>query len=408
MHRLAGFRTLLFAVLGIVIQQPALTQTYQVIHNFTGAEDGANPAAGLTADNAGNLYGTANSGPLETGTAFKLRKTNGNWIFTLLYTFEGGSDGSGPVSRMVFGPDGTLYGATSRGGTGCLVGCGTVFNLKPTPTICHTAMCAWQETVLYRFSGGSDGSFPANGDLVFDRAGSLYGATGEGGIVESGVVYKLAPSRSGWTESVVYSFTHGNDGGSPNGVIFGQDGNLYGTAFSGGMYSRGTVFQLVSSGMGWSENTLHSFQEDEGFWPSGGLILDGSGGLYGSTTSGGAGGGDVFNLTPVGGSWNLTVLYGFPNGIGPDASLTMDAVGNLYGAEQRGGLYGFGVVFKLTPNIDGMWTYSSMHDFTGIDGAGPLSNVVLDASGRLYGTTYNGGTYNCNGEGCGVVWEITQ
>jgi uncharacterized repeat protein (TIGR03803 family) len=396
-------------VMTVVASQTAQAQTYQVIHNFTGGEDGAYPDAGLTIDKAGNLYGTTHSGGYYFGTVFKLRSASGSWVLTPIYDFQGGQDGAGPAARVVFGPDGSLYGTTTQGGIGCAAGCGTVFKLQALPNACKIAQCAWIETVLYRLSGGSDGSFPANGDLVFDPAGNLYGATGEGGKNGSGTAYMLAPSKGGWTESVLYSFTDGNDGEHPNGVIFGQAGDLYGTAFAGGMYGSGTVFELAPPGSGWTENTLHGFQNGEGGLPSGGPIFDQSGNLYGTTSNGGSGGGGtVFKLTPSGGGWNFVVLYAFSGGIGPYASLSLDAAGSLYGTTQRGGVYGNGVVFKLKPNGDGTWTYTSLHDFTGgSDGATPLSNIVFDANGNLYGTASAGGTYSCNGLGCGVIWEIT-
>ena len=180
-----------------------------------------------------------------------------------------------------------------------------VYSLSPPATGCKTALCPWTETILYQFTGGSDGSNPG-GNLTFDRAGNLYGTTPYGGAFGQGTVFKLTPSNGGWTESVLHSFTGGSDGEQPNGgVILDEAGNLYGTTWEGGGSGCwgpgcGTVFQLTPSGSGWKENILYSFQYGtDGGYPIGGLIFDPSGNLYGTTTSGGSGGGGtVFELSP--------------------------------------------------------------------------------------------------------------
>jgi len=140
--------------------------------------------------------------------------------------------------------------------------------------------------------------------------------------------------------------------------------------------------------------------------PEGGLIIDSSGNLYGTTTNGGSGGGGtVFELSPAMGGWTYNVVYSFTGctGCGPLGKLVMDAAGNLYGTTNADGANGKGSVFELTPEGGGTWTYTSLHDFTGGgDGAYPWSNLVLDASGNLYGTASAGGT-----KGAGVVFEIT-
>src|SRR5208337_475040 len=194
------------------------------------------------------------------GTVFGLSKKGSNWILNPLYTFAGGNDGAVPYARVIFGPDGSLYGTTYNGGGGG--DSGTVFNLKPYPTACKTALCGWQETVLYRFSGGSDGANPGGGDLIFDQAGNLYGTTVNGGAYGAGTVFELMPFQGGWTESVLHSFS-GTDGAFPSaGLIFDKNGNLYSTTVGGGStpYGCGTVFKLTASGSGWRENVLYNFQ----------------------------------------------------------------------------------------------------------------------------------------------------
>jgi uncharacterized repeat protein (TIGR03803 family) len=419
-------------LLSVASDHSAQGQTFQVIHSFTGTHlDGADPEAGLIMDAGGNLYGTTAFGghyncaiDFGCGTVFRLTHRNSVWILNPLYTFAaspGAYDGASPAGRVTFGPDGSLYGTTSFGGSGACngfgLGCGTVFNLKPPATACKTAVCPWTEAVLYSFGGGSDGALP-QGDLIFDQPGNIYGTTTEGGIVSCGrsgcgVVYKLAPANGQWTESILHRFTGGSDGGSPyGGVISDKSGNLLGTTAAGGAYGYGTVYELRPSGSGWTENVLFSFSGGtDGFEPLSGLIFDGSGNLYGSTSGGGSGGGGtVFMLSPSNGTWTFTLLYSFTGYAGPYGSLVMDASGNLYGTTFDDGAFKLGSAFKLSPGSNG-WTYTSLYDFTGTsDGAEPISNLVFDASGNLYGTTWLGGVnYGCTayGPGCGVVFEVT-
>jgi uncharacterized repeat protein (TIGR03803 family) len=379
--------------------QSAKAQTLTVLHDFTRGKDGASPEAGLSIDGAGNLYGTANSGgSAGFGTVFELAHKGRGFGFKVLHTFTGGSvgstDGGGPAARVVFGPNGTLYGSTTFGGNS---NGGVVYNLGPAARL-------RTETILYSFTGGSDGDRPS-GDLIFDQAGNIYGTTSFGGSTFNGTTFELTPSGSGFTEDVLYSFTGGNDGADPvAGVISDAAGNLYGTAGAGGAFGFGTVFELTGSGSSRTEQTLYSFQDaSDGGIPNGGLIFDTSGNLYGTTSSGGAGGGGtVFKLTPSAGSFTFTLLFSFTGSGGPAASLTMDAAGNIYGTTTNDGAFGQGSVFKLTPSAGG-FTFTSLHDFTGgVDGGRPFSNVVFDAAGNLYGTTSQGGANSA-----GVVFEIT-
>ncbi len=400
-----------------VVTPSAPAQTFKIIHNFTGAGDGRTPWAGLTMDQAGNLYGTtcgdACGGGGTAGTAFKLSKKGSGWIVSPLYSFAGSASGASPYAGIVFGPHGSLYGTTAyTGGAGCEngSGCGTIFSLKPSAFACKSALCFWTGTVLYGFTGGTDGAAPALGDVVFDAVGNLYGTTQFGGTYGAGAVFELTPSESGWTESILYSFTGDSDGAHPYaGVVLDQAGNLYGTANLGGAFGAGTVFQLTPSQSGWTENTLYTFAGgSDGGYPYSGLIFDPTGALYGATISGGQdGGGTVFKLTPSNGGWTYSLVYGFkgPGGAycGPTANLTLDGANNLYGTTQcDGGSVGHGTVFRLTPSGDS-WTYKSLHDFSGGgDGGNPVGPVLLDASGNLYGTAANAGASSR-----GVAFEIT-
>jgi uncharacterized repeat protein (TIGR03803 family) len=185
--------------------------------------------------------------------------------------------------------------------------------------------------------------------VIFDKAGNLYGTASQGGLSGAGVVYQLTPTDSGWTESILYNFSGGSDGGSPTGQVFDQAGNLYGATALGGSGGGGTVFMLSPSGSNWTYTLLHSFKGSEG----------------------------------------------------PMTSLSIDASGSLYGTTYLDGAYGLGSVFKLTPS-NGGWIFTSLHDFTGVEGYLASSTVVFDARGNLYGETWAGGAHRD-----GTLWKIT-
>jgi len=418
--------------LAMLPMQSAEAQTFTVLHSFTGGVDGGQPNAGLTIDRAGNLYGTTSSGgqlrtcqpePQGCGTVFKLAHRNSGWVLSTLYSFYGGADGGTPLARVIFGSNGTLYGTASYGGDASCNsilgnGCGTAFNLRPPAHVCESVSCPWTETVIHTFSGGiTDGANPLYGDLTSDHAGNVYGTTFDGGSQDGGTVFELVPSNNGWTESVLYNFTlsspYGN--GPASGVMLDQAGNIYGTTEFGGYCdgAGGVVYELTPSNRGWQENDLHIFScLSDGGAPIGGLIFDQLGNLYGTDTINGAGGGGIaYELSQSNNEWILNSIYSFEqpsnrplviSGDGPYSSLTMDAAGNLYGTTIADGAFGHGAVFKLTPSGGG-WTYTSLHDFTGgSDGEYPVSSVIFDSNGNLYGTAAGGGS-----GARGVIWEIT-
>ena len=395
----------------IVLSPAANAQTFSVLHSFTGGTDGANPWAGLTMDRAGNLYGAAMSGGTnQLGTVFKLSHSEAGWTFNPLYSFAGSpDDGNSPVTSPVFGPNGTLYGVTSGGGP---IGFGTAYNVTPPARICSRVLCPWNETVIHEFPDpmGVDGFYPT-GSPLFDQTGEIYGTTMDGphggtcGGNGCGVAYKLTQSQGTWTENIVYTFNPAPDSNLPQGgLIFGSSGNLYGTACEGGTHNYGTVFQMTTSGV---ESILYNFQnESDGQCPAAALIFDTTGNLYSTASNGGASnGGTAFELMSSNGNWDFVLLYSFGFHALPSA-LTMDSAGNLYGTTYAAGAFGYGAVFKLTHSQSG-WTYTSLHDFTnGADGANPVSGVIFDANGNLYGTASQGAQQICF-LGCGVVWEIT-
>jgi uncharacterized repeat protein (TIGR03803 family) len=387
----------------------AYAQTFAVIHNFTDGGDGAGPGSGLTMDSYGRLYGTTSAGGVGGhGTVFQLIQENGSWIVNPLYSFRGGDDGASPFAPVTIGPDGALYGTTLYGGggpcSGGQNGCGIVYKLQPQASVCKAALCPWTETVLHRFSG-SDGTNPW-GAVTFDRVGNLYGTTFSGGNGGGGgTVYELMPS-AGWAETVLYNFGFGSLNSPYDGLIWDNEGNLYGTVGGNGN-DNGAVFELSPTESGWVANTLWSFQVagDNGFTPRGSLIWDSAGNLYGTTNAGGSSrGGTAFELSPSGGAWTFALLGSFYGNYftGPNGALTFDRHGNLYGVTYGGGIEGKGTAFELSPSGE-VWFKTILHNFDGgADGGYMYGNVVIDAAGNIFGTTEGGGTY-----GSGVIWQIT-
>jgi len=398
---------LILLTMAPLLSTEAHGQDFSVIHQFSGL-DGSEPYSGVTIRD-GVLYGTtfcwqfACSG----GRVYQIQHVGSDWVYSTISELPAGGDG--PTARVLFGPDGALYGTTFSGGS---KGDGVVFNLTPP---------LWTETVLHGFAGSPDGDSPGYGDLIWDHSGNIYGTTVGGGTAHDlihlgmGTVFEMTQLGNDWTETPIYFFG-GPDGAYPeSGVIFDNNGNLLGTTSQGGMYGYGTVFRLTYiDGIGWKQTVLYSFRnQSDGQYPIGSLIMDSTGNLYGTTNAGGSGtGGTVFELIPSGNTYTFKLLYSFPGTqtyfyCGPAASLSMDSTGNLYGTTTCDGAYGYGNVFKLTSTGDG-WQYASLHDFTRyLDGGYPVSNVTFDSDGNLYGSAAIGGNPDipCN-QGCGTVWMI--
>ena len=352
-----------------------------VLHNFQGGSfDGKGPFAGVIRDSAGNLYGTTTrGGAAHAGVVFKL---DAGGRETVLYAFTGGADGCFPnQGNLIRDAAGNLYGTTSGG---------TPYGLPDDPAVVYKLNAAGQETVLYTFMDGADGTQPQSG-LTRDTAGNLYGTTFFGGVAGNGVVYKL---DSAGQETVLYSFAGGVGHGAYGDPIRGAAGNFYGTTFQGGPADAGVVYELDAAGY---YTMLYGFTgSSDGAGPMAGLIRDPAGNLYGTTYSGGAGAGVVYKLDTAG---QETVLYSFTGGADggyPSSGLIRDSAGNLYGTAPYGGAGG-GVVYKVDPSGHETVLYS----FTGgADGSGPFAGVTADSDGNLYGTTYNGGTNS------GVVYKL--
>ncbi len=401
-----SYTMVMFAFLAAILVLPGGAwgaNTENVLYTFQGANDCA-PYGSLIVDPAGNLYGTTYGGFVVNGEVYELSPSGSGWTQTILHTFAGGSDGLNPVTGLVRDQAGNLYGTTPAGGSSDR---GVVYELSPSGS-------GWTETVLYAFSGGNDGAIPYSG-LILDQAGNLYGATsqgGTGGNGGNGLVFKLTRGSSGWTESVLYAFTGGNDGSFPQGnLLFDPAGSLYGTTMQGGVAGLGTAFKLTPHAGGWTKATLYGFPNgNDGSSPMAGVVRNPSGALYGTASTGGSGSaGVVFQLRPYPtiqstalGGWMETPLYSFTGGSdgnGPITGLVIDQAGNLDGTTGEGGS-GSGVVYQLTPGSSG-WTENVLYAFTGgADGRFPESTVTIDSTGNLYGTTVSGGT------GCGVVYQI--
>jgi len=404
-----------------------------VLYRFKGGADGAGPLGPVIADGSGSLYGTTSSGGGVVscndtcGTVYKLTKSGGRFIENVIYSFQGGSDGEDPVGGLVIDFSGALYGVTAGGGTGqdCNEGCGTVYKLTHGTS-------GFTKRILYSFRGGLDGAYPAAG-LATDRQGALYGTTYYGGGtpcddgVGCGTVFKLTPTKSGYRESILYSFKGGHDGLWPAAnVIVVENGVVYGTTTYGGTASQppcangcGTVFALTPASGGYSETILHSFQvPPDGNYPASGLIMDRNGSVYGTTQYGGSSVcntdcGTVFRLSPSRSGYVETILHyfqGASDGAQPVAGLVSGMNGTLLGTTTAGGTgcaLGCGTVYELKPIASNSavsdYLETVLYRFTSRpDGAGP-EGLIRQNNGKLYGVTFSGGEL-CD---CGTAFEVT-
>jgi uncharacterized repeat protein (TIGR03803 family) len=364
------------------------------------------PDTPLVADALGNLYGgTSGGGAGGQGCIFELSPTEYGWQETMLYGFSG-PDGNGPYGALIFDKLGNLYGTTVTGGA---FDAGVVFELSPSTG------GAWTETILHNFGSTGDGTAPES-NLIFDGQGNLYGTTNGGGTRtrNGGTVFKLTPGGDGWTETILYSFPgsiNGPDADGPKGgVVMSPKGKLYGDTLAGGRYGVGAVFELDPSGGAYREKVIYSFSGTDGLEPISGLTMDRSGIIYGSTCSGNPHGwGNIFRLAEdADGVWNETNLHDMNSndGICPVGPVVFDAAGNLYAAAERGAINAMGSVFMLTPTQSGYWTETVLHRFdfkfpNGVDGEQPYAGVILNR-GKVFGTTAMGGVNDS-----GVVFEIT-
>jgi uncharacterized repeat protein (TIGR03803 family) len=381
-----------------------------VLYSFGGSPDGAYPDVGLLAGRKGEYYGTSAGGGSSNcqggcGTVYEITAAGKE---NVLYSFQGAPDGANPYATLIMDKEGALYGDTESGGD---ADWGTVFKLTP-------GRQSWTESVLYVFQGGSDGLLPAGG-LAISKSGALLGTTEAGGSYDGGIVFELTPSGSTYSEKVVHAFTGPPDGLTPlDALVSDSSGNLYGTTQEGGLttfHGRerpngwGTVFKLTPSGSTYTESVIYRFKGlSDGKYPASGLLPEANGTLYGLTESGGRKFGTVFELVPKGSSYRHTVLYSFrghTDGAYPEDTpgLVADRSGNLYGTTAFGGTAcDCGTVFKLAP-FGSRYTESVLHAFQGGTGDGlqPRGSVVIDSKGNLLGPTHQGGLSNL-----GMIFSI--
>jgi uncharacterized repeat protein (TIGR03803 family) len=407
---------LIFAgVLVAIVPSAAYAGQYKTLYTFKGpTADGRNPYGQLIFDHAGNLYGVTGSGGSGSGCnagcgiAFELSTTNGRWKERVLYNFStSNTEGISPAGPLLLDAKGNLYGTTNGGGDP-VCQCGEVYQLTRTGA-------TWTQNVLLTFVNGNNGQDPIPG-LLMDEAGNIYGAAGGNGAgivtgCDCGTIFELSPNSGGtWTETVIYQFTFGRDGAFPSGPLtMDSVGNIYGATNSGGVYGFGTIFKLALSNGAWTETTLYDFTIAEYGGPPNlyGLILDQAGNLYGASQSGGENQvGEIYEFSPASaGYWIRSTIYTFTgqsDGGYPVGGLTIDKSGNLYGTTTYGGQYQYGTVFKLTPGKNEQWKETVLHSFSnGTDGSFSYG-ITIDPTGNLYGAAQLGGTYND-----GVVYEIT-
>lgn len=312
------------------------------LYTFRGEADGGHPLGGVVFGPDGALYGTTSEGGINFGTVFRLtpsatacRAALCPWTETVLYAFSNSSDGGVPsFENLIFDQAGNLYGTASIGGVD---GQGVVFELSPSAG-------GWTETVLWDVGNGA--SYPLSG-VIFDSAGNLYGTTSQNQY-NAGIVYELSPSSSGWTETTLSVINL--SGNAFGGVSMDSHGNLFGT--SGGDMGRGAggVYELTPSNGHWTLNVLYAFSGAEGPYDT--PTLDAAGNVYGtSVLTGEHNAGEVFKLTPSNGEWIYSSLFSFntSNGFGPTGGVIFDAAGNIYGTTNSGGSQNYGEVWELTP-----------------------------------------------------------
>lgn len=344
---------------------------FSTLHSFAGT-DGRAPVAPLLEAADGALYGTAaGGGANDVGVAYRITTPG---TFAVLHHFAGGETaGARPRGGLLQTADGLFYGTTREGG---LNNVGTIFTMTAEGGV----------AVRHSFGATLDGRQPVR-PLTRTSDGRLYGVTAAGGLGNVGTVYRVLPDGR---TSILHHFGPGRDNGQTPaaGVIQATDGNLYGTTYFGGVYGRGTVFQLTPQGR---FAILHHFYggSGDGAHPSAALIQARDGRLYGTTTNGGTSdGGTVFRVALDGTAGILHFFSGAPDGLRPSAALVEARDGALYGTTAGGGL-GAGTIFRVTAS----GAFEQLHGFSGdTDGGSPQESLVELSDGALYGTTSFGGS----------------
>ena len=386
-------------VIAVLLAVPLYGQGFSVMYKFgRQTNDPTLPNGNVVQGRDGALYATSYSGGAQdAGTVFKITPWG---AMRVLYSFCSQTnclDGANPTGGLMLRPDGHFLGTAETGGR---YGYGTIFDITQTGDL-H---------VLYNFSGGRDGAYPA-APPVLGPDGSYYGTTWEGGAASGcGAIYKIRNSGLVYGGfKLVHDFMNG-DGCNPTAALaLGADGSLYGTTNYGGSAGYGVIFEVTLSGV---LTVLHEFQGvGDGFNPDGALIQGTDGNFYGTTRGIGAPyGGTVFRISPGG---QFGVLHDFSNatdGAWLIGSIVEGSDGNFYGAAEQGGMLncsagnGCGTVFRLTPT----GSFTVLYDFNNSDGYWADTTPVQHTNGRLYGDTYWGGLEigSCVISGCGVVYSL--
>jgi hypothetical protein len=386
--------TAMWAMLGV--SPVCLAANYKVLHHFAGGNDGGGLFGPVTLDARGSVFGiTWGSGPNGHGTVFKIaRSQNGSWKKETIWAFcslPDCSDGSAAYAgSLVIDMAGNIYGPSNI----------STFQLTPGPDgWTYQQICACGDELGY----------------VMDSSGNLFGFSGPGDYHDGNII-ELSGGPGNWTQQQLYSFCPPprgcRDGEVPMAALtFDAKGNLYGTTEFGGNTQPwcfgsggcGVAFRLENLGNGqWKYQVMHRFAafQNDGQTPLGGLVVDKDGNAYGTTPQAGKGGGTIFKLSrKPDGHWKETILYNFPdpvqNGGYPASTLVFDKAGNLYGTATSGGDpdCDCGVIFKMTHQPSGDWTYGVLYKFIWATGAGP-TGLTIDSKGNLYGATAAGGKYN--------------
>jgi hypothetical protein len=383
-----------------------MTPTLTTLVSFS--VDGPNeaqPSGDLIADSHGDLFGTtATDGPDGDGGVFEIVKTASGYASTptTLFSFDG-EDGAAPIAGLLADASGDLFGTTQLGGAN---GSGTVFEIAKTSN-----GYASTPTTLISFNS-ADGTAPS-GNLIADTNGDLFGTTQLGGATGFGTVFEVAKTAGGYasTPTTLLNFNGGN-GPSDAGLLADANGDLFGTT-SGGS-DDGTVFEIKKTGAGYASTAtiLEGFFGADGSEPTGGLIADPDGDLFGTTSSGGpGGGGTVFEIVKTTGGYARTpttlVGFGEGNGSSPHGALIADGEGDLFGTTEQGpGADDSGTVFEIEKFAGGYANApTTLARFNGANGEQPVAGLIADANGDLFGTTVGGGP---NAGVSGTVFEITD
>ena len=359
--------------------------TLVTLASFTGGADGKYPRSAPLVDAAGDVFGTASAGGNNAnnyGTVFEV--VAGSQSATAVATFDD-VNGAYPYAGVAADAAGDLFGTTYGGGS---AGDGTVYEV---------AAGSHAVAALTSFANGTNGGQPRSG-LVADGAGNLYGTTAVGGPGGGyGTVFKVAAGSHGLTTVAKFDLTHGSL--PMDGVTIDPAGDLFGTTYLGGTYDMGTVFE-VPAGSG-TVSKLAVLSSQTGDQPTGSVVVDRAGNVYGTAIFGGgaAGDGDVYEVAAGTHVFSILTSFTGANGSYPDGGLTIDAAGDLFGTTTNGGTDGDGTVFEIPAATRSLTT---LFTFAGANGQDPTAALTPDAAGDLFGTTTNGGA-----AGDGTVFELT-